>query len=460
MGRKAGVPSYCRRVINGKVTAAVHLPDADTGKRRCFNLGEYGSDESHELYSQIIADWQKHGRRLIGEPPRPRRKVSPRFGGLTLAQVAYAYLCDIQARGYSLSELKDLRSILRFLNHHAGAEPAIEFGPNRLAELREVMMHPDPGDPDNPDPTKRRRPRAAWCRKTILKNCHRIAAVFKWAGAREMLPEECYRKLKLLEPLRRGRTAARETEPVGPAPTSIVDAAMPFLSRQVAGLVKFQLLTGARPGEAVILRLCDLDTSNRVWVFSPKDHKSAWRERERLIYIGPKAQAVIREFLPRPTSAYLFCPSEAESDRVASLSAQRVTPLNQGNSPGTNKRKNPKVKPGDRYDVSSYRRAVSRACDQAFPPPAPLCRAEGETEETWRRRILADADLRRQLAEWRKANSYSPHQLRHSYATEIRRSHGLEVAAVLCGHSSAQITEAVYAERDRVSAMRVAEAAG
>lgn len=38
--------------------------------------------------------------------------------------------------------------------------------------------------------------------------------------------------------------------------------------------------------------------------------------------------------------------------------------------------------------------------------------------------------------------------LRHTAATEIRRAFGLEAAQLALGHSSAQVTDAVYAERD------------
>jgi len=47
-----------------------------------------------------------------------------------------------------------------------------------------------------------------------------------------------------------------------------------------------------------------------------------------------------------------------------------------------------------------------------------------------------------------------PHQLRHTAGTRIRRKFGLEAAAATLGHSSAKLTDEVYAERDL---QRVAE---
>lgn len=60
-----------------------------------------------------------------------------------------------------------------------------------------------------------------------------------------------------------------------------------------------------------------------------------------------------------------------------------------------------------------------------------------------------------QLVEWRKGHRFHPHQLRHSAATSLRREFGLEAAQLTLGHASAQITDAVYAERDRSRVMEI-----
>ena len=59
------------------------------------------------------------------------------------------------------------------------------------------------------------------------------------------------------------------------------------------------------------------------------------------------------------------------------------------------------------------------------------------------------------LKAWRKAHRWHPHQLRHAAGTEIRRQFGLEAAQIVLGHSSAQITDAIYAERDLDKAIKV-----
>jgi site-specific recombinase XerC len=50
---------------------------------------------------------------------------------------------------------------------------------------------------------------------------------------------------------------------------------------------------------------------------------------------------------------------------------------------------------------------------------------------------------------------WHPNQLRHLFATEVRKSHGLEAAQVLLGHSRADVTQ-VYAERNLALGTRIA----
>lgn len=58
-----------------------------------------------------------------------------------------------------------------------------------------------------------------------------------------------------------------------------------------------------------------------------------------------------------------------------------------------------------------------------------------------------------------KIEKWSPNQLRHLAATEIRKKFGLEAAQVVCGHQSADVTQ-IYAERDLELALRVAQEVG
>ncbi|MCC7406675.1 MAG: site-specific integrase [Phycisphaeraceae bacterium] len=444
------VPSY--RTRPGYNKALVTLTDADTGKRRDYWLGPADSPESRQRYHQLLAEWEAGDRRL---PDPPVDNTDP-AAGVTVSEVLRPYWRWATAT-YSPSEISSIAQAARLLRAAAGTLPATAFGPKRLRLVRESMIRGD----EHASP-----PRAPWSRPTINKQVQRICAIFKWAAGQELIPVSIYEQLKAVESLRRGRSEAREPAPVRPVADELVDAIEPHVSRQVRALVQLQRLTGARGGELLRLRAVDIDTSREVWTYTPLEHKTAHHGKGRTIYLGPRAQAVIQPFLvDRPVHAFLFSPTEADFERYDALHAQRQTPPHHGNRPGTNRRDDPQREKGDCYSRESYLRAITRACDEAFPPPPHLARrrvpARGrkadatrwESPAEWRKRL---GPLHwSELTTWRKSHRWHPHQLRHAAGTRIRREFGLEAAQLALGHSSALITDAVYAERDATKVLEV-----
>src|SRR5207247_11449664 len=129
---------------------------------------------------------------------------------------------------------------------------------------------------------------------------------------------------------RNGKAAARETESVRPGPEEWVERTLDHLSRQVEGLIRLQLASGMRPGEAVIMRGCDLDTTGAVWTYKPERHKTQHHGHERVIYLGPQAKVVVEQFLKPEMTAYVFSPTDAERERRAALHARREQPASRG----------------------------------------------------------------------------------------------------------------------------------
>ena len=63
------------------------------------------------------------------------------------------------------------------------------------------------------------------------------------------------------------------------------------------------------------------------------------------------------------------------------------------------------------------------------------------------------------LKSWQKQHRWSPNQLRHTAATEIRRLYGLEADQVTLVHASADVSQ-IYAERDLDKAREVMREVG
>jgi integrase len=103
-----------------------------------------------------------------------------------------------------------------------------------------------------------------------------------------------YHGLKAVFGLRQRRSEARESKPVKPAPDDHVEAIESHVARQVWAMVKLQQLTGMRPGEVIAMRTSDLDTSAGVWSYTPGSHKTEHHGRDRIVFLGPKSQEILR----------------------------------------------------------------------------------------------------------------------------------------------------------------------
>jgi integrase len=441
-------PSY--RLRSGYDQAIVTLTDAATKKRRDYWLGPYGTPESRERYHRLIAEWESLGRRLPDPiETAPAGADAAALDGPTVGEVILQYWRWAGAN-VSPRDRETYRPVFRLLRRMDGSTPASAYGPRRLRLLREAMVT---GDEDaNP-------PRKPWSRPYTNNQVKRVRRLFKWAASHELVPPSVHQALATVEPLRRGRTRAREPKRVTPVAVEFVEAVKPHMSRQVRAVVDLQLLTGARPGELLRLRPADIEMDGDVWRYRLDDHKTAHAGRERTIYLGPRAQEVIRPFLAgRPLRSPLFSPAEAEAERRAAAHAARRTPMSCGNRPGTNRVDAPRKQAGDAFTPASYARAIDAACQKAFPLPAPLGRADGETVSRWKARLTPE-DQRR-IARWRREHRFHPYQLRHTAATLIRKEFGLEAAQLALGHASAAITDAVYAERDESRVVEVMRAVG
>jgi integrase len=440
MPRHPSVPSYRLHKQSGQ--AVVTLNDG-VGRRRDVLLGQHGTADSRAEYARVLAEWEANGRRLPAAHPVRAADIS--VNELLLAYMQFCGGYYRHADGTPTSETDNIRLALRPLKNLYGHTRAAEFDSLALEAVREEMI------------------RGGRCRKRVNRDTNRIRRMFRWAAAKKLVLLAVHESLATVEGLRAGRSDARETAPVRPVADPVVALTIPYMRPQVAAMVQLQLLTGMRPGEVAVVRGMDLEMSGKVWTYRPGSdagphgkHKTAHRDRERVILIGPRAQEVLRPWLRLNMGEYLFQPREAVEQYRAELRAKRKTPL----TPSQTQRR-PKNKPeraaGERYRVSSYDHAVMNACDAAFPPPVPLARQEGETNKAWLARIGPEGWD--ELQRWRKAHRWHPNQLRHTKATELRREFGLDAARAVLGHRSPQVTE-VYAEIDVAKAAQVMERLG
>jgi integrase len=398
-----------------------------------FYLGPWNTAASKAEYDRLLSEWLAAGRSILAAA-----------SDLTVAELIAAFWKHAKSYyrlpdGSQSTELSAFKSALKHLRRLYGRTAAPEFGPLALEAVRNAMIA------------------ERWVRSSINKHCNRIRHVFKWAASREMISAAVPAALATLAGLRQGRSEAREGKRVLPVSDVTVDATLPFLSPVVANMVKLQRLTGARPGEICSMRTGDIDRTGDVWIYKPRQHKNQYRGHQREIYVGPRAQEILRPLLKLDPDAFIFSPKEAERQRREKLHAARKTPAGYGNTIGSNRKRRPQQEPGARYDTVAYNSAVSRACELAFPPPLPLGLKSGESYRRWHRRLTPKQTA--ELREWNRKHRWHVHQLRHSAATAVRAQFGLEAAAHVLGHASLDAAQ-IYAERSSEGARKVAGAIG
>lgn len=354
MARKAVAPSYCHHKSSGQAYSRIN--------GRMIYLGDYDSKESRTKWAEIIADWSSGNLEKYGE-------------AVSVSRLAVAYLKFAESyyvkNGKITSHISRVRSALRTLVAEFGNVNADVFLPLHLEKLQQKYLKLD------------------LSRHTITMYTNIVRQAFRYGVTKGKVPASIWQSLLAVRHLQRGRSAARELKQVKPVHPFEVIKTLRELGPVVVRMVRLQYVTGMRPGEVCSMRLCNIDRSTDVWKYSPELHKTEHHGRSRVIPLGPKAQRILQPLLNRSEESYLFSPEELT--KVAGVAGR--------------------LHYSQRYDRTSYRRAIQRAAKRAG------------------------------------VDQWSPNRLRHSYATVIRKKYGLEAAQVLLGHSKADITQ-IYAERD------------
>lgn len=383
------VPKYRKHRASGQ--AVVTLAGKD------HYLGPHGTKASRLEYDRVVTEWLAAG--------RPAATVSD--NELTVSDILANYWKfakgHYQKRGKGTSELDNIKYAIRPLRELYGRTAVQDFGPLALKALQ-VRMVAD-----------------GLSRGVVNSRIGKVKRIFRWAVSEELAPPSLMHALDTVAGLQKGRTEARETEPVEPVDDETVDATLPHLPVVVADMVAVQRLTGMRPQDVCNLRPTDIDRTADVWLYRPATHKNEHHGKDRIVCIGSKGQEILLPYLLRSPEAFCFSPAESEQRRKAELRANRKTKVQP--SQVDRSKRTAKRKPGDQYTSNSYLYAVRRAAEKAG------------------------------VSKW------APNQLRHAAGTEIRKKFGLEAAQVVLGHSKADVTQ-VYAERDLTLAVQVARQVG
>ena len=317
MSRPAGkiIPSLRRHKASNRAYVVL------SGKPIC--LGKWNSQESKAKYDKVIGEWLASGRNL----PAPSDGYDLTVVELIARFSDYSKI-HYRRNGKATKTVERFEPILGILRRLYGSTLVSEFGPLALRAIRERLI------------------KSNLSRQTINDDTRRIRTVFKYGVSVGIVPSYVLDALRAVPSLEKGRSEARETGPVRPVSDTDIEKTLKHLPPTITAMVQVQRLTGTRPAEVVQMRPIDIDRSGEVWVYIPEHHKTEHHGKQRVIPIGPKAQAILTPYLDRDETAYCFDPRESEALRLLDRHRNRETPISCGNKPGSNRVKKPKKKPG------------------------------------------------------------------------------------------------------------------
>jgi integrase len=385
-----------------------------------YLAGAYNSPESKAEYAQIL--------KRITSPPVPSKSVK-KSKIVTVRRLALLYLAHVKEYHGKATEAKKIGTALAVLVAKYPKMPVKKFGPKALKRVRKAMLP------------------KGWARSYINEQVGRIRRMFKWGITEEIVRRKDFAALTLVDGLRRGRTTAREKKKVSPIEWEYVARVLPFVSPTIATMVQVQYLTGMRSDELTALAADEIDRTQDPWLYNPTKHKTEWKDLEKFVYFGPKAQALLAPYF-KDAAPFLFTPARAWQETIERRRADRKTPI----YPSSVKPSKPR-KLSKRYTARSYQQAINHGFVR-------LARSLGHSEpivET----IEVEGKKKRKLKVnprvWLKAAGityWHPHQLRHTRATETRSRYGLEGAMAQIGNTFDATV--IYAEKSATLAARIA----
>lgn len=390
------LPSY--RLHRSTGQAVVRLDGKD------HYLGVYGTPDSKRRYEQILAEWLA---RKSGITPPVLPAEASGYPRLSVEDLIARYLLFAEGhyvkRGKPTRQMERVKLSLGPVRDQFGAIPAASFGPKALKDVLAIYG------------------RLGWKRGFCNACLGCVKRAFKWAVSEELIPPSVWHGLSTVAGFRRGAPGIAESSKVRPVPWETVEKTLPELLPTVSDMVRLQHLAGMRPCEVCGLRVCDLRLDGRVpdgphfpgvWVYVVCDdvNKTAHHGHPRLVFFGPRAQEILQPYLD----------SLQPDDHVFSPRRAVIEWLKQA---GRSTRLRKKGSPRDHYGTDTYDRAIASAARRAGVP------------------------------------RWSPNQLRHARATELRRQYGLDAAGATLGHHSLAVTQ-IYAEEDLAKAAQAMREAG
>ena len=285
--RRQRIPRYCLHKPSGQAVVFIN--------RTQRYLGPYDSPESREAYGNIVASLAQ-GRSIesatLSSPPVK----------FSVSDLLLRFFTEELPR-FSEDEQRCQMGAIRIVRKLFGETPADEFGPLKLRLVRDEMVK---GDPHAVDADGNKIPRKPWSRGYVNKQLSRVISIFRWGISWELVPQSVADALATVRPLRKGETMAVDYKARRAVPPADIKAVRAKLSDRQRDIFDLLLLTGARPGELIDLKIGGVDRSGDVWRADLEKHKTANKEKSRTLFFNSVAQAILLRHMRADPEARFF----------------------------------------------------------------------------------------------------------------------------------------------------------
>ena len=298
--------------------------------------------------------------------------------------------------------------------------PVQDFGPDELMTVQKNLIK----HKYLSGKTKKR-----YTRRGVNDTIKWIRRIFEWGMGRQIIKGEQVQSLKEVQLLKMGQFSTIDNTKRCRVTKNDFWKVIETVSSVVGDMLQLIWHTGMRPYEACEIRPYDILTDDSdCWLYVPGrdktpvgDHKTTHFGRVKVIPLTKEPKKILASRIKNfDSKEYIFSPKEAVQELLDQKADNRKTPLKSGNRPGTNKKKHPMLKPGNKYNSGSLCRACKSGCKRAG------------------------------------VEVFVPYDLRRTMATGTRSILGKEAARILLGHTKTDTTD-IYLLEEVQEAMKVAK---
>jgi integrase len=384
-----------------KVPGLLHHKARDLGysidprNRKTTYHGPFGLAQTTANYKKWLSEYLAQADTQI--PTTPTDKKDPTIADLV---VHFSKWADMYFRnpatGKPTSQIHVLKSAIRELKDYLQT-PIAEFTPRDLIAVRAGLVHRD----IMPQSifTKRKKLTISSVNGLIIK----IRMMFKRGVEWGLVPINVFSALMCVKPLSwRTAPTLRDPAPIQPVDEAHLDRIQPHLAPVYRVLMSVHLATGMRIKELIGMRWSEISqhpVKPWLYVYQPTTHKNSHRKQDRKIFIH-ESFVNLMKMTRKPLWEKDFVWCSKGKGINAGYSGQMTT--------------------------AAYYLAVKSAIKK-----------HNKISKV-------------------KVPNFTPLQIRHTVATKINESHGIQAVAAVLGHAKIN-TAQIYAETSFTAAMEIAE---